>query len=212
MSNRWEIEESLSADDWTLAKFTACEENGSKTLSGLQFILGSESLGLEITLSKIGNVRDGKCRTLTLSGELTSVEASYDTFLGRVTKIVFVKGPTKASFGTGDSNKKTWYFSGSNRLAGLFGTVSDAGITSLGFVTIDQTCPALVQEEEQQQDQQQGKDEGLIGWWKSLDPVIQIAIIVLPICLLVIVIKAIQMIRNRRKRDMRLHNQQEKYK
>ena len=88
-------------------------------------------------MSKIGNVRDGKCRTLTLTGDLTSIEASYDTLLGKVTKIVFVKGPTKASFGKGDSNRKTWYFSNSNKLAGLFGTVSDAGITSLGFVTID---------------------------------------------------------------------------
>ena len=45
-----------------------------------------------------------------------------------------------------------------------------------------------------------------MAWWTSLDSVIQIAIIVLPICLFVVTIKVVMMIRNKRKRDMKLHN------
>ena len=100
MSNKWEIDQMLSSEDWEMSKFTACEDE-TETLSGLQFFLKSESLSSEITLTQLGNINDGNCRTLELSGQLTSIESSYDSFIGRVTEIIFVKGPTKASFGIG---------------------------------------------------------------------------------------------------------------
>ena len=99
MSNKWEIEKMLTSNDWIVSKFTACEDD-EELLNGLQLFLKSESLRSEITLIQLGNINDGDCRTLKLSGELTSVEASYDSFMGRVTEIIFIKGPTKASFGT----------------------------------------------------------------------------------------------------------------
>ena len=82
--------------------------------------------------------------------------------------------------------------------------MADDRITSLGVVTIDQVCPLPVEPEEEKVGEEANTDDGLVGWFKGLDTVIQIAIVIFPILFLLAIIRLLLYLRSRNKKDMKL--------
>ena len=89
----------------------------------------------------------GSCQTLTLSGPIEKIRASYARSEAKVSAIKYYKGSAAKTYGTLLSTFKEWTFSDTNILLGLHGRVIDEGklsIKELGFVTLDtslSSCP-----------------------------------------------------------------------
>ena len=90
----------------------------------------------------------GDCQTLTLTGQIEKIRASYARSSGAVTAIKYYKGSASKTYGTLLSLFQEWSFTETNQLIGLYGRIDTSGINpvikQIGFITLDselEQCP-----------------------------------------------------------------------
>ena len=79
----------------------------------------------------------GDCQTLTLTGLIEKIRASYARSTGTVSAIKYYKGSVSKTYGTLLSLFREWTFTDTNQLMGLHGRVDGTKIKSIGFITLD---------------------------------------------------------------------------
>ena len=87
----------------------------------------------------MGDIDAETCQTLTLSGPIEQIRASYTRSTSSVSAIKYYKGSVSKTYGTLISLYREWFFDENNVLLGLHGRVHNNGskITQLGFITLD---------------------------------------------------------------------------
>ena len=95
------LETDGNKNDYRLLSFVTCEDERDSKLSGIKFILQSESDSSKIVeLSPIGSMK-GDCQTMIISGnEIDMIRASYSKGDGAVTAIKYYKEDGAKTFGT----------------------------------------------------------------------------------------------------------------
>lgn len=107
-----------------------------------------EAVGEEAyDMAPIG-VMTGDCEVLELPEGLDKIKASLNSADSGVSIMYKVfDGVLKETYGElNDNNLVEWRFTDENPLVGLYGRQTEAGISQLGFITLDTACQVAVEE------------------------------------------------------------------
>ena len=116
--------------------FTVCVDRGDDVI-GIQFAVKEVSdESNTVDLTPMGSMT-GECKTLTLTptGPIDKIKASYSLNDGAVSAVRFYKGDIKKTYGELLKPNETWLFDDKNKLIGVHGQLDGDTIVQLGFVT-----------------------------------------------------------------------------
>jgi len=141
-------------EDMRLSALKTCHADGNVT--GLQFFMALDPYkaiwheGEElIEMAPIGSMT-GQCDWLELPEGLDRIKATLTPGASAVSiKYRIVDGPNELTTAYGEldqNNKAVWSFDDANPLVGLYGRQTEAGISQLGFITLDTACQAAAEE------------------------------------------------------------------
>ena len=127
-----------------LHSITTCHDDGD--VYGLQFHMAMnpyEAVGEEVyDMAPIGVMSKGVCDVLELPEGLTRIKVNLQSAeAGLDIQYKIANGVLKETYGQIEAdNFETWKFTAENPLIGLYGRQTEAGISQLGFVTLDTAC------------------------------------------------------------------------
>merc|ERR1712113_4246 len=154
ITNEDQLTGSSVTGDMRVHSIKTCHADGNVT--GLQFFMALdpyETLGDAgeefIEMAPIGSMT-GQCDWLELPEGLDKIKATLAPGATAVSiKYRIVDGPNEMTTAYGDldqNNKIIWSFDDANPLVGLYGRQTEAGISQLGFITLDTACQAAAEE------------------------------------------------------------------
>ena len=104
----------------------------------------------------------GDCRTVTLTGPMDAIKASYSKDDGAVTAVRYTKDGKSQTFGTLLNKSEYWGFNDNSKLIGLHGRITDGKITQFGVITLDifeDACPPPPEEPIENDVEEKPKEE-----------------------------------------------------